>query len=56
MRQQYIIFFKGQVFLTKWFDVENNFMPTMIVIDTYAHTYFDDTCNAVWKPLNEDHL
>ena len=51
---KYLIIFEGEVFYTKWFDAENNFVNGMTVIDLEMHIY---TMNGEkWFDIQQDHL
>ena len=50
---RYYIHYKGSVFTTNWFDVENHFQLGMIVIDTFKRLYY---VGGMWIEIEEDHL
>jgi hypothetical protein len=51
----YLILTPGyEPFYTNWFDVENNYVPEMVVFNLLNHTY---TINGTdWYPIFQDHL
>lgn len=51
---QYLIFYAGSAFYTKWFDAENNFVRGMVVFDLHSHKYTTNGTN--WETIDEDHL
>ncbi len=50
---RYYIQHKGTVFTTHWFDIENNYEPGMIVIDTLKGLYY---MGGEWIEVIEDSL
>ena len=52
---KYLVTIKGSTpFLTKWFDIENNYMEGMIVYDLAKLEYTTDGEN--WNEIEIDHL
>lgn len=51
---EYLIMYNGQVWYTNWYDKENNYMDSMIVVNLY--TGFYTTNGEDWEEVEEDSL
>ena len=49
----YLIFYNGDAFYTNSFDIENNYVPGMIVFNLLKHEIFN---GDQWKKITQDHL
>ena len=52
---RYIIFLKGEVFCTKWFDPENHHVEGMIVVDLIEALQYRSEAEG-WIEVPIDHL
>lgn len=50
----YTVIFEGEVFYTEWFDTENNWRDTMIVINNISNCFTKD--GKHWEDIPFDHL
>lgn len=50
---KYLIFYNNEVFYTKWFDEENNYVEGMLVVNVQSDKYFN---GKEWLDIKFDHL